>query len=103
MVISPRFYAILVAVMLPAAIFFSAPALADDGGATPSTAPNSQYDDERRDNVFGTMDENIIMGRDPDTGDTIMHVKPKPKPNKDTDRRPIIVEPQIIITPGHKQ
>lgn len=103
MVISPRFYAILVAVMLPAAIFFSAPAFADDDESSTPRPPKSQYDEQRRDNVYGTMDENIIMGRDPDTGDTIIHVKPKPKPKQNRDRRPIIVEPQIRVTPRHRQ
>jgi len=72
------------------ALTFSAlaPALADS--ATQSPPP------ERKDNVFGTMDENMRMGRDSETGDSFMHIEPSPPlvaPKEELP--PIEIRPEI--------
>ncbi|MDY7001817.1 MAG: hypothetical protein SVS15_08555 [Thermodesulfobacteriota bacterium] len=51
---------------------------------------------ERKDNTFGTFDEDMRMGRDQETGDIHMRVMPKPKPKPpDQPLPPVIIQPEL--------
>ena|GEM_PF-3567353 len=51
---------------------------------------------ERKDNTFGTFDEDMRMGRDQETGDIHMRVTPKPKPKPpDQPLPPVIIQPEL--------
>ena len=58
----------------------------------------SNYQD-RGDETWGTMDENIYMGDDPVTGDRIIRATPRRQPQQQDDVQmgPIIIEPKIEI------
>ena len=72
-----------------------------DNGTNDTVRPPAPV--ERRDNVWGTMDENIRMGNDPQTGDIIIRVTPKPQPKPQYGLPPITVEPQVTIAPRNGQ
>jgi len=104
MILSARIYATLVATVLLALFLCAAPIRAEEGKSGSDTKSSVQNSGTRQDNVFGTMDENMTMGRDEDSGDSVMQVRPKPKPKQDSQNTPIIVQPEITITPhGKKQ
>ena len=51
---------------------------------------------ERKDNTFGTFDEDMRMGRDPETGDIHMRVSPKPRPKQpDQPLPPVTIQPEL--------
>lgn len=58
----------------------------------------SNYQD-RGDETWGTMDENIYMGDDPVTGDRIIRATPRRQPRQQDDVQmgPIIIEPRIEL------
>jgi hypothetical protein len=56
----------------------------------------------RRDNVFGTTHDGIRTGRDPDTGDTVIRIRPPEKPKKpEYPAPPVYVEPKVEM-PSNK-
>lgn len=63
-------------------------------GAAQDQAPAGQ---ERKDNVFGTVHEGIIMETDPDTGDRIIQVTPKPKTQPQQTPQVLIIQPEIEV------
>ena len=65
---------------------------------SPQTGYGSNYQD-RGDETWGTMDENIYMGDDPVTGDRIIRATPRRQPQQDDDVQmgPIIIEPRIEL------
>ncbi len=97
-----------------AALLAAAPAPAQTAGqaasqaeeqATQAPAPRPAPP-QRRDNVFGTMDENMRMGRDPETGDVFMRVEPPPPPAPSQEQQigPIEVHPELNYpAPAKKQ
>lgn len=52
---------------------------------------------ERKDNVFGTVHEGIVMETDPDTGDRIIQVTPKPKTQPQQTPQVLIIQPEIEV------
>ena len=51
---------------------------------------------ERKDETFGAFDEDMRMGRDPETGDIRMRVMPKPKPKPLDQPLPrVIIQPEL--------
>ncbi len=61
-------------------------------------AENPNYDKQRKDNVFGTVNEGIIMETDPDTGDRIIQVTPPPQQEEEQPQsQPLIIQPEIRI------
>ena len=58
---------------------------------------------ERKDNTFGTFDEDMQMGRDRETGDIHMRVMPRPKPKPpDQPLPPVIIQPELKY-PGSRE
>ncbi len=52
---------------------------------------------ERKDNVFGTVHEGIIMETDPDTGDRIIQVTPQPQQQPQETPQVLIIQPEIQV------
>ncbi|WP_461208290.1 hypothetical protein [Desulfocurvus sp. DL9XJH121] len=83
----------------------AAPLWAAETEAEPATGeeavaeetPKAQPAPERRDEVFGTMDENIRMDRDPQTGDSVISVTPRPRPKPQYGMPPVTVEPRVQV------
>jgi hypothetical protein len=70
------------------------PCLCPPMGATQDQPPAGQ---ERKDNVFGTVHEGIVMETDPDTGDRIIQVTPKPKNETQQTPQVLIIQPEIEV------
>jgi len=94
----------LVVGLILAVALVAAPTFAAQDQPTKDQQPTSktfgtagQGAGDRQDNVFGTVDENMQLGRDPQTGDNVIRVQPKPKPKQDYELPPITVEPQINL------
>lgn len=70
-----------------------------DGQATQSvqSADETQMQPQPRDEVWGTMHENMYMGTDPETGDSIVRVGPRPKVKDEYENTPVIIEPRIEV------
>lgn len=81
-----RACALALAVIILTAVAPTATCAAQDGSnssnADATTQKKPQYHPKRRDNVFGTMDENMFMGKDRRTGDNIIRIEPPPQPKQ---------------------
>ncbi|BBD08580.1 hypothetical protein [Desulfovibrio ferrophilus] len=100
---STLFSMIPVSAILLTICLLSIPVLAaDDQPASQGFGTSSTGNNDRKDNVFGTVHENMYLGRDPQSGNNVISVQPKPKPKQDYELPPITVEPQINIkNPAH--
>ncbi len=61
-------------------------------------------DQQRKDNVFGTVDEGISSGTNPHTGDNEIRIESTPPPEEQNNGyqlgdQPIIIQPEIKIKP----
>lgn len=70
-------------------------------GQSPRTAPDAQgLQEQRKDNIFGTTNEGIIMEPDPVTGDNIIQVTP-PRREEPEQQSPnmLLIQPEIKVRP----
>ena len=80
-------------------IFISGMAIFLISVLSPNLHPEDSRDKkalERKDNIFGTLDENMQMGRDKESGDIHMRITPPPRPEQPKQTLPpVIIRPEL--------